>query len=111
MKLISKSRDGNLILNNKAIEAIKEIQGNLAVLTLVGTYRSGKSTLLNHLIRLFVKRCGIKYNEYKDPFEISHYDSGCTKGLEISNFIPRIETENGDLNLIFIDSEVNDLIF
>lgn len=107
MKLISKSRDGSsLILNKKAVEAIKEIQGNLAVCTLIGTYRSGKSTLLNHLIRLFVKRCGIKYNEYKDPFEIGHYESGCTKGLEISNFIPRIETENGDLSLIFIDSEV-----
>jgi len=53
---------------------ISEIKGEIAVLTIAGNYREGKSTILNRMIL-----------EIKNGFKVDKTTEACTKGIWIWN--------------------------
>ena len=59
---------GKCTLTEEAEEMLSNIDSNLAVITIAGIYRSGKSYLLNRLLGR------------QDGFEIGPTISSCTKG-------------------------------
>jgi hypothetical protein len=71
----------------------RELEGGVAVCSIVGKYRTGKSFLLNRLLNL---------NEH-NGFNVSASINACTKGLWIWSKPVYIPKDN--LNIIFMDTE------
>ena len=98
-------QNNNLVLNEIALNQIKSIKENIAVCSIIGSYRSGKSTLLNHLNELICSHNNIKYDSLKS-FQVGHDENACTKGLNICGSIPKVTNRNGEtMSLLFIDTE------
>lgn len=88
--MISIDPSGNFLLQQEALNIIKGIKKKLAVITVAGQYRTGKSFLLN---RLLGRQSG---------FELGSTVNPCTKGIWMWNK-PISITE--DLQAIFLDTE------
>jgi len=88
--IISVDPAGKFLLQEEALSMIKSIKKKIAIITVAGHYRTGKSYLLN---RLLGRQGG---------FELGSTINPCTKGLWVWNKpIPITE----DLQAIFIDTE------
>lgn len=89
------------IVNGRSFEIVqetadfltRELEGGIAVCSIVGKYRTGKSFLLNRLLNL---------NEH-NGFNVSASVNACTKGLWIWSKPVYIPKDN--LNIIFMDTE------
>ena len=94
IQLISKNGKGDLVVNDTALEIIKNIEGKIAVFTVAGPYRQGNSFILN---RLMDTNC----------FRNGHTDNSCTKGLWMpKTFFKHLNSKEEPLNIIYFDSEV-----
>jgi len=88
--MISIDPSGNFLLQQEALTIIKNIKKKLAVITIAGQYRTGKSFLLNRLLGR------------QNGFELGSTVNPCTKGIWMWNKpIPITE----DLQAIFLDTE------
>ncbi len=94
IQLISQNNKGDLVINETALDMIKNINGNLAVFVIVGPYRQGKSYILNRLM------------DSKCCFKLGHTDNSCTKGVWMSKPILKHSNTNGSFNVIYLDTEV-----
>ena len=93
VQLISKSQNGDLVVNDEALEIIKNINGKVAAFIVVGPYRQGKSYILN---RLLDSSC----------FKVGHTDNSCTKGLWMSKNVLKQNILKEEVNVIYLDTEV-----
>ena len=75
IEFIKISSSGKCTITEEAIEMLSKIESNLAVISIAGIYRSGKSYLLNRLLGR------------QDGFEIGPNISSCTKGIWIWVYI------------------------
>ena len=104
INLISKKSDNTLVLNMAALKTIQNLKGEIAVCVCVGSYRSGKSFLLNLIASHFTNK-----NKFDDGcviFQVDHGQDGFTKGCWMNEDIPLIKINDKWVNLIFIDTEV-----
>ena len=72
---------------------LKELDGGIAICSIVGKYRSGKSFLMNKILEL----------EKDNGFQVSASVNACTKGLWI--WSKPVFNEKDYLNIIFMDTE------
>ena len=93
IQLISENKNGKFTINPEALDILKGLNGNVAVVNCVGPYRSGKSLLLN----LFLK--------VKDGFKVGNTEKSCTRGIWMWNNPIKHTNENGEFYLIFMDTE------
>ena len=104
INLISQKSDNNLVLNTAALKTIQNLEGEIAVCVCVGSYRSGKSFLLNRIAAHFTN------DKSTDDgcviFQVDHGQDGFTKGCWMNEEIPQIKIDGKLVNLIFIDTEV-----
>ena len=99
MKLITKVND-LIVLDKAALDHISKIQGEVAVISIVGAYRTGKSFLL----RTFMGQLDA---DSKKQFYVGHKDEAMTKGIWISDDVLKIKNKSGEeISLIFVDTEV-----
>lgn len=100
IKLVKKNSVSNkLEINEDALNIIREIKGQVAIIMIAGPYRSGKSYLISELAKLFL-------NEYDESlFSVGHTDEPCTEGIWISKEIPIRIKKNQNIHLIFMDTE------
>jgi hypothetical protein len=93
IQLISENKNGKFSIESEALNFLKNLKGNVAVVNCVGPYRSGKSLLLN----LFL-------NE-KDGFKVGNTAKSCTRGIWIWNKPIKHKNKHGEFYLIFMDTE------
>ena len=95
IKLITKDKNNNLVINEEGLKFLESIDNNLAVCVIVGPYRQGKSFLLNRI------------GEF-NSFKVGHSDEACTKGVSLLKCDFEICDQNNEkFNLILLDTEVN----
>jgi hypothetical protein len=93
--LISFEREGFKV-NPEAVEFLSSVKEKVAVISVAGKYRTGKSFLLNRIL----------LNIRKDGFGVGPTINPCTKGLWIWNQPIYTQTSDGqDVAAIIIDSE------
>ena len=83
--------NGKFTVNEEAQKYIGSLEGPVAVLTVVGLYRTGKSYLLNRI------------TGNKSGFEVSPTVNSCTKGLWIMK--PVIKLPGSDTQILVVDTE------
>ena len=71
LPFITISPDGSFVMEEYAMKILSQIKGKIAVITVTGMYRTGKSYLMNRLIGM------------QDGFEIGPTVNPCTKGIWI----------------------------
>ena len=103
IELITQDANKNLALNPKALEKIRCLKGDLAVVLCVGQYRSGKSFLLSLLAANF---SDLKNQTTFQVFKVDHGMDSFTKGCWMNSHIPKVNIDGKEVNLIFIDTEV-----
>jgi hypothetical protein len=88
-------QNGKLKLNDESAQLIKNLKGNIGVISVIGPYRSGKSYIMNRLLNR------------SDGFELGCTYSSTTRGIWMWNNMISHVNENGDqMNLIVLDTEV-----
>jgi chromosome segregation ATPase len=86
---------GQFIINQEALEIIRQLQNPLGVISVAGMYRTGKSYLLN---RMLLNRSG--------GFSVGPSINPCTKGLWMWSKTIQAHTPQGKpLNVLIIDTE------
>ncbi|EFC46568.1 predicted protein [Naegleria gruberi] len=86
--------DGKFQVDKKAISVISKIKEPVAVLSIAGVYRSGKSFLLNQIL------------DRNDGFTTSPSHLPCTKGLWVWSVPMKVSNDNHpDFRLLIVDSE------
>lgn len=80
-----------LILNPEALKALKSIKGPVVLVSIVGTQRGGKSTLLN-----------LMHSRQTSGFGLGHYMDAQTTGFWVW---ARKHPRNEDLTVILMDTE------
>jgi hypothetical protein len=99
IQLISQNTRGDLVLNNDALNIIKEIKNKVAVFVVVGPYRQGKSYILNRLL------------DRSSGFKVGHTDNSCTKGIWMWNKVIRhTNRQNETMDIIYLDTEVKSIL-
>ena len=102
IQLVKQNKYGDLVINEKALELIEELNYPIGVIITVGKKRLGKSFMLNRLLDI----------DCQNGFDISHIDEPCTKGIYMSTNIIDHENKNGDkMKLILLDTEVKIFFF
>ena len=91
IEFIKISPSGKCTITEEASEMLSKIDSNLAVVSIAGIYRSGKSYLLNRLLGR------------QDGFEIGPNISSCTKGIWIWG--DTIKLNNKNTEVLIIDTE------
>ena len=86
-------KNGHLEINNEALNIIKSLEGNIAVCSVVGSYRTGKSFILSSIL-----------NTTKG-FELGLTTESCTKGIWMWDTPIRHKNDHGEFNLILLDTE------
>lgn len=83
-------------LNKDALAILQTLKEPVGVCLVAGSYRSGKSYLMNKLA------------DQNELFEIGSSNKPCTKDIWMNQTIKKIRNEkNEEINLIFMDTEVN----
>ena len=86
---------GQFVINQEALEVIRQLQNPLGVISVTGMYRTGKSYLLN---RMLLNR--------SSGFSVGPSINPCTKGLWMwSKTIPAHTPQGKPLNVLIIDTE------
>jgi hypothetical protein len=81
-------------VNEEAVAFLSSLNKALAVVSMVGRSRSGKSFALNNIIL------------NKRSFEVGNTVNACTRGIYIHNELEVWETESGEqINVVVLDSE------
>ena len=93
IQLIRQDQDGKFLVSFEALDILKSLKGNVAVVNIVGPYRSGKSLLLN----LFLNQ--------KDGFKLGNTYESCTRGIWMWNKPIKHKNKNGEFYLILMDTE------
>ena len=91
IEFIKISQTGKCEITSEAIEMLSKIDSNLAVISIAGIYRSGKSYLLNRLLGR------------QDGFEIGPNITSCTKGIWIWGDTVKLNNKNTEV--LIIDTE------
>ena len=91
IEFIKISSAGKCTITSEAIEMLSKIDSNLAVISIAGIYRSGKSYLLNRLLGR------------QDGFEIGPNITSCTKGIWIWGDTVKLNNKNTEV--LIIDTE------
>ena len=99
IQLISQDNEHNLKLNESALNLIQRLSGDMAVCSVVGPYRAGKSFLCSHLHQKLT-------NSTDFPFKIDHNQDTFTKGCWFNSNIKKIDVNGEKLNLLIFDTEV-----
>jgi len=96
IKLIIKNETTKqLELNKDALSILQTLKEPVGICLVAGSYRSGKSYLMNKLA------------DQKQLFEIGNTNKPCTKDIWMNQTINKIINEkNEEINLIFLDTEV-----
>lgn len=93
--LVKYSGAQNFVLTIEGIEYLKSVPGPVAVVSVAGLYRTGKSYLLN---RVLLNR--------KKGFGVGPSVNPCTKGIWVwGRPIPGTTTEGSPCNIIIVDTE------
>ena len=86
---------GQFVINNEALEVIRQQSNPLGIISVAGMYRTGKSYLLN---RMLLNR--------SNGFSVGPSINPCTKGLWMwSKSIPAHTPQGKPLNVLIIDTE------
>ena len=89
---------GKFTIHPEAVERLSGVLRPIAVVGVVGMYRTGKSFLLNTLVR----RAG--HHEMSRGFDVGNTVNACTKGIWLwGKPIPMSSSE--DVDVLFIDTE------
>ena len=91
IEFIKISPSGKCTITPEASEMLSKIDSNLAVISIAGIYRSGKSYLLNRLLGR------------QDGFEIGPNITSCTKGIWIWGDTVKLNNKNTEV--LIIDTE------
>ena len=91
IEFIKISPTGKCTITPEASEMLSKIDSNLAIISIAGIYRSGKSYLLNRLLGR------------QDGFEIGPNITSCTKGIWIWG--DTIKLNNKNTEVLIIDTE------
>ncbi|CAD8209805.1 unnamed protein product [Paramecium octaurelia] len=81
--------DGKFLMSKKAVQFIQAIETNIAIISIVGQYRTGKSYLLN------------RFAGQQTGFTLGSSTNPCTKGIWIWG--KRVESDN--LTILLLDTE------
>ena len=125
-RLLGRDEKTNALhLNNKALNLIRNLDGNIAVVTCMGEKSSGKSFLLNGLFKYFTNQpYNVNYIDFMNKitnkpkltvfttfqvFQLDHHDNSATKGCWMNTEIPMLKSniKENRLNLLLIDTEVS----
>jgi len=88
--------DAKFRVTDEAVEFLKTLRGPIALASIVGRYRTGKSLLVNRML-LDVQGGG---------FQVGATVNSCTKGLWLWNKPLKVKNKNGqEVSLLIIDSE------
>ena len=93
VQLIKQDMYGKLVVLEEGLNILNGIKGNIAILNIVGPYRSGKSYILNLLLNRM------------DGFLLGSTYESCTKGVWMWDTPIRHRNEHGEFNLILLDTE------
>ena len=99
--MISKDEYNHLKLNEESLNLLKNIDGDIAVCSIAGSYRSGKSFLLNNIYK------SLSGDQVSDNFKVGNGINGFTKGVWINPNIIPINVEDKIINILLFDTEVN----
>lgn len=92
MQLVQITTDKRFVVVQETVDYLRDFEENVAVCSIVGKYRTGKSFLMNKLLDL-----------KKEGFTVSASVNACTKGLWI--WSKPVYNEKSNLNIFFMDSE------
>jgi hypothetical protein len=93
IQLIDENKNGTLSIKPDALNLLKGLKGNIAVVNIVGPYRSGKSLLLNQFLG------------ENNGFEVGNTEKSCTRGIWMWDKPIKHKNKHGEFNLIFMDTE------
>ena len=74
--VLKDEKTNNLVLNDEALNSIRDLDGKIAVCSCIGEYRSGKSFLSSN-----------------NAFQVGHEETSCTKGCWINNYLIKLKDE------------------
>lgn len=92
IQLISQE-NGKFRINNQALDILKNLNGSIAICSVVGPYRTGKSYILNLLLNR------------PNGFVLGAELVSCTRGIWMWDTPIKHKNEHGEFNLILLDTE------
>eukprot|EP01050_Picozoa_sp_SAG11_P027173 SAG11_NODE_6776_length_1251_cov_1.041667_2_plen_174_part_00 len=99
--LVAVDDEGNFSVPPEAVDLLNEITGPIAVVSVAGPYRSGKSFLMNCLSQDDTSR---KISTTK--FQVGPTVNACTRGLWLFPSSVTLPTSGGgNMRVLFVDSE------
>ena len=93
LQLVKITPEGNFEIIKETVNYLKTIEGGVAICSIVGKYRTGKSFLINKILDL----------QGNNGFIVSPSVNACTKGLWI--WSTPIYNDRENLNIFFMDTE------
>ena len=84
-----------LVGQKEGLEFIESIPGKVAIVAVIGPYRSGKSFLLNQLVGV----------SCKSGFGVGHKRETNTKGIWVWGEAVKIQHNGEDISVLFLDTE------
>ena len=93
IQLIKQDSNGNITVVKEALQIIKNLEGNVAVCNVVGPLRTGKSYILNLLLK------------QNNAFELGGSVDSCTRGIWMWDTPIKHKNKHGEFNLILLDTE------
>ncbi len=93
MQLLKINKNHKFEIVQETVEFLTDVEGGVAICSIVGKYRTGKSFLMNKILEL----------KGENGFKVSPTVDACTKGLWI--WSKQIYNDKENLNIFFMDTE------
>jgi hypothetical protein len=93
IELVTQDKNEKFVINQNALEILRILKGKIAVCSIVGQVRTGKSYILNCVLNK------------KNAFEKGGSVNSCTRGIWMWNTPIKHKNKNGEFNLILLDTE------